>query len=58
MCLIKVKASMTSQNNSKGGIFSLMNSEEDNILKRRQSGGNPGRRLKGRRLSVTEDKGL
>lgn len=49
---------MTSQNNRKGGIFSLMNNEEDNVLKRRESMGNPGRRLEGRRLIVTEDKGL
>ena len=38
---------MTSQNNRKGGIFSLIKNEEDNVLKRGESRGNPGRRFKG-----------
>lgn len=58
MCHIKVKALVTSQNNRKGGIVSLMKNEKNNVLKRKVSGGNPGGRLQGRRLVVIGDKRL
>lgn len=37
ICLVKVKASLISQNNRKRSIFSLMKNEKNSVLKRRTS---------------------